>query len=396
MATMKPAQARRIALGAQGFSRSRPGGAANSRQFRRAMDQMAILQLDSVNVICRSHYLPMLARLGPYDRTKLDRYLYRSGEHFEYLSHEASITSQRNQPLLRHRYRARRKWVERAEAEMPGYVRAVLDEVNEYGPLSVKELRDPGDRTGPWWGYSKGKQALECLYLTGRLAIRERTPNFVTVYDRPDRVFEPETLALDEPPEAEAQREMLLLGARSHGIGTATDLADYFRLRMPVARPLLADLVAEGRLEQVEVAGWTEPAYLHPEAARPRKIVGRALLSPFDPVVWFRPRAERLFDFHYRIEIYVPEAKRQYGYYVLPFLLDGALVGRVDLKSDRAERVLRVRGAWAEEDIVEPVDRDRVATELAAALSEMAEWLELDGVSVEPRGDLARELARVR
>lgn len=219
---------------------------------------------------------------------------------------------------------------------------------------------------------------------------------FVTVYDRPDRVLEPETLALPEPPEPDARKRMLLLGARSHGVGTATDLADYFRLRMPVARPLLAELVAAGELEQVEVAGWDEPAYLHPEARRPRRITGRALLSPFDPIVWFRPRAERLFDFHYRIEIYVPEPKRRYGYYVLPFLLDGELVGRVDLKADRADGVLRVRGSYAEDDLDDRVDRDRVARELMASLVELAEWLDLDGVSVESKGDLAPELARVR
>ncbi len=388
MATISLAQARRIALAAQGFKDPLPSGAVTARQFRRAMERMTILQLDSVNVICRSHYLPMLARLGPYDRDKLNRYLYRSGEHFEYLSHEASITSQSFQPLLRHRARTSRRWVAAVERELPGYVDAVLEEVTERGAVSVKDLSDPGGRTGPWWGHSKGKRALEALYVTGRLSIKERTNMFVTVYDLPERVLAPEVLASEEPELDDANKQLLLLGAKSHGIGTATDIADYFRLKMPVVRPLLAELVEAGELEQVEVQGWKDPAYLHPEAKKPRSVPAKALLSPFDPVVWFRPRAERLFNFHYRIEIYVPEPKRVYGYYVLPFLLDEELVGRVDLKADRKAGVLRVRGAYAEEG----ADKTRVAAEMAGSLSEMATWLGLDDVAVERRGDLAAEL----
>ena len=212
---------------------------------------------------------------------------------------------------------------------------------------------------------------------------------FVSAYDLPERVITPEVLAIETPPDAEAQRQLLLLGARGHGIGTATDIADYFRIRMPVARPLLAELVDEGRLEPVEVEGWSEPAFLHPDATRPRRITGRALLSPFDPVVWFRPRAERLFGFRYRIEIYVPAEKRVHGYYVLPFLLDDELVARVDLKADRASRTLLVRGSFAEPD----VDLPRVSAALADALVEMAQWLDLDDVAVEPNGDLAPRLA---
>ena len=388
---LSAAAARRIALGAQGFADPRPTGAVTARHLKRALERMSILQLDSVNVVCRSHYLPMLARLGPYPRHQLDRFLYRSGHSFEYLSHEASITAQDLHPLLRWRMtRSRWRRAEAMERDLPGYVQAVLDEVAVDGPLSVKGLTDPGVRTGPWWGLSKGKVALEWLYVSGRLAIAERTPSFVTVYDLPERVIRPEVLARPDVEEAEAQRELLVLGARSHGIGTAADLADYFRLTMPVARPLLADLVAAGRLEQVAVAGWSEPAYLHPEARRPRSISGRALLSPFDPVVWFRPRAERLFGFRYRIEIYVPEAERVHGYYVLPFLLDGELVARVDLKADRGASILRVRGAFAEAG----VDHGRVAAELAGALEELAHWLALGSVAVDPRGDLSRTLAR--
>ena len=353
---------------------------------------MSILQLDSVNVVCRSHYLPILARLGPYDRAKLDRWLYRSGENFEYLSHEASITSQELHPILRWRM-ARSRWrrAQALETEIPGYVAAVLDEVRRRGPLTVKDLTDPGQRTGPWWGQSKGKVALEWLYVSGRLSIRERTPAFVTVYDLPDRVIRPEILARPDVDESEAHRALLLLAAVSHGVATVADLADYVRLTMPVARPIVADLAASGELEEVSVDGWDEPAYLHPDARRPRSITGRALLSPFDPVVWCRPRAERLFGFLYRIEIYVPEPKRIHGYYVLPFLLDGELVGRVDLKADRPGRTLLVRGAYAEEG----VDHQRVAGELAAALEELAPWLDLDRLDVADRGDLAPALRAV-
>lgn len=391
MARIGLAQARRIALAAQGFHDPKPTGPVGLRQFRRAMGRMNVLQLDSVNVVCRSHYLPMLARLGPYDRDRLNKFLYHSDENFEYLSHEASITSQNNQPLLRHRMARRSRWVLAAEEQLEDYIDAVLDEVTERGPVSVKTLSDPGGRTGPWWGHSKGKRALECLYVTGRLAIKERDKMFVTVYDRPERVIRPEVLDIPDPDIDEAHKQMLLLGAKSHGIGTATDIADYFRLKMPVARPLIAQLVDEGLLEQVTVDGWQDPAYLHPEAKRPRAVKTKALLTPFDPIVWFRPRAERLFDFHYRIEIYVPEPKRVYGYYVLPFLLDEQLVGRVDLKADRKAGLLRVRGSYAEPE----VDVDRVAREMAGSLMEMAEWLGLDGVEVEKRGDLVPKLAKV-
>ena len=248
----------------------------------------------------------------------------------------------------------------------------------------------PGGRTGPWWGLSKGKTALEALYVTGRLAVRNRDRAFVTSYDLPDRVIRPEVLDLPTPTDDEALVELALLSARSHGIGTDADLADYFRVNVTTIRPVLARLVEEGRLHQVEVKGWKDPAYLHPEAKRPRAVPGAALLSPFDPVVWFRPRGERLWDFHYRIEIYVPEAKRVYGYYVLPFLLDEELVGRVDLKADRQAGVLRVRGSYTQDG----ADRVRVARELAGSLAEMAGWLGLDDVAVEAKGDLAPDLAR--
>ncbi|MFT7600526.1 MAG: hypothetical protein ACI8TP_003469 [Acidimicrobiales bacterium] len=350
---------------------------------------MSVLQLDSVNVLCRSHFMPMFSRLGGYDRDRLDHWLWSSGENLEFLAHEASITAIDLQPLLRFRARSGRwKMGREFEKKEPEYLAAVLREVDELGPLSVSDLSDPGDRTGPWWGYSKGKLALEWLYVTGRLSIRERTKTFLTIYDLPERVVPDEVRARPELADDEAFKELLLLGAASHGVGTATDIADYFRLKMPVARPLLAELVEEGRLELVDVEGWGTPAYLHPEAKRPRRIGAATLLSPFDPVVWFRPRAERFFNFEYRIEIYVPEPKRTYGYYVLPFLLGDQLVGRVDLKADRKAGRLLARGAFHEPG----ADPQEIAGPLATNLHELAAFLGLDGVEVGQRGNLAAAL----
>jgi len=354
---------------------------------------MTILQLDSVNVLCRSHFLPVFARLGSYDRDQLDRWIWNSGENHEYLAHEASITSMGHQILLRPRT-ATRRWKARVELERrkPDYVAEVLREVEETGPLSVKDLSDPGGRTGPWWGLSKGKLCLEHLYVSGRLSIQERTKTFLTLYDLPSRVVPSDVLALADLDDHEVERRMLLLGAKSHGVGTAADLADYFRLRMPAARPRLAELVERGHLEEVVVEGWDEAAYLHPEAKLPRQVKARALLSPFDPVVWFRPRAERLFGFRYRIEIYVPEPKRVHGYYVLPFLLGDKLVARVDLKADRKSGRLLAKGAFLEAG----ADADEVAPAMAESLREMAGWLGLSEVSVGRRGNLAKALAEAQ
>lgn len=387
---MDLAAARRIALAAQGFADPRPA-AVTVRQFRRTLDRMKILQLDSVNVITRSHFLPMLARLGAYDPDRLDQWLWRSGENMEFLSHEASMTNAALRPLLAHRFHhATWRRAEQLREDEPGYIESVLDEIVERGPLSVSDLSDPGKRDGPWWGNPKGKTALVCLYNSGALTVANRTRNFLTQYDVPERVLP--AAVMDEPvlSKADAERELLMMGAEAHGIGTATDIADYFRIKMPAARPLLAELVADGRLIQTEVDSWDKPAYLHPEAKRPRKVSARALLSPFDPVVWFRPRAERLFNFHYRIEIYVPEAKRVHGYYVLPFLLDDQLVGRVDIKADRKGSVLIAKATFAEAG----QDHDRVGPAMAGALLEMAGFLGLDSVEVKRKGDLAATLRK--
>jgi uncharacterized protein YcaQ len=276
-----------------------------------------------------------------------------------------------------------RRWAEANKA----YVDAVLDEVRERGPLTAKELDDPGQRRGTWWMRSKGKQALEWHFRCGNLMAHSR-PNFERVYDVTERVLPEAALRQPVVEEREAQREFLMRAARSHGVGTARDLADYYRLPITRSRELLRELTEDGALHEVSVEGWRDVAFIHPDAKAPRQIRARALLTPFDPVVWERARTERLFDFTYQIEIYVPEKKRQYGYYVLPFLLDGELVGRVDLKADRKAGRLHAKGVFVEEG----QNERRVAGALAEELRAMADWLELDGVRVGRRGNLSGAL----
>ncbi len=382
-------QARRIALGAQGFADPRPQGRVDRRHFRRVMERVGLLQLDSVNVLQRSHYLPMWSRLGPYSTDALDQFTAHSGEVFEYWGHEASLLPVERHRLFRWRMEQMEPWrrVQGIIGGYPGYVESVRDEIAAHGPLTVSDLSDPGDRTGSWWGHGKGKTALDWLFAKGQITAY-RNGNFGRLYDIPERVIAGEHLDTATPTKDEAFRELLLLGARHHGVGTATDLTDYYRLNRPAARPILAEIVANGELEEVEVEGWKHPAFMHPEAKLPRRIGGAALLSPFDPVVWERDRAERMFGFHYRIEIYVPQPKRVYGYYVLPFLVDGQLVGRVDLKSDRKNGVLLVQGAYHEPGR----DPAAVVARLAPELAAMSTWLGLGDVNVSRRGNLAQVL----
>ncbi len=386
MRTLTLPQARRIALAAQGFAEPRPAGRIDIRHFRRVIKRINLLQLDSVNVAVRAHYMPMFSRLGAYDRSTLDAWI-NGPEMFEYLGHVASVMPTDDLPMLRHRMRNRKAYSRSREVmrNHPEYFDQVYEEVAERGPLTVSDLSDPGSRTGPWWGHGRGKVALDWLYVTGRLTIRGRTPNFVSIYDLPERVFSPDLLGRELSKE-EAQREMLVRGARAHGVGTLADLADYYRITHAGAR--LAELVEDGQLEEVAVESWKQPAYLNPEARRPRNMRARALLAPFDPVVWFRDRTERLFNFHYRIEIYVPEPDRRFGYYVYPFLLGDELVGRVDLKADRKAGVLRALGTYVEDG----QDPSRVAPELAAELRLMAAWLGLAEVHVSNKGNLSAAL----
>ena len=383
--------ARRIALAAQGFGEVPPPGRIDVRHFRRVLRQIGALQLDSVNVVSRSHFLPVLARLGPYNRGALHRYTAESGELFEYWGHEASLLPSGRYRLFRWRMETMRPWrrIERLVTEHPAYVEQVFREVQERGPLTVSNLEDRGERTGPWWGYGKGKDALEWLFTKGRITAY-RDVAFRRVYDLPERVLPTQHFDLPPVGKDNAQRELLLLAARHHGVGTPRDLADYYRLHVPTARPILNGLAADGLLEEVSVDGWRGPVYVHPEAKRPRLITGSALLSPFDSLIWERQRTERLFGFRYRVEIYVPREKRVHGYYVLPYLLDGELVARVDLKAHRKEGALEARASH-----LEPGRNPAgVSRALATDLKAMATWLGLDEVKVAPEGDLAGMLGK--
>jgi uncharacterized protein YcaQ len=370
-----------VALAAQGLTRDRPP-APGLRQLRAMVRRLSVVQIDSVNVLARAHYLPGWSRLGGYDVADLDRLAYHRGDLFEYWAHEASLLPVELEPLLRWRkHRAlvhEGIWggVAAVSKNRPDLVEAVRDRVRAEGPLAASDF---GDRAlGSWWGWSDTKRALEYLFWSGQLAVAERRRSFERVYDLPERVLPPDVLAAPTPDEDEARRALLLLAARAHGVGTLADLADYFRQSVPVARPLLAELVIDGELVPVDVEGWSAPGYVLPDLVVPRRADARALLSPFDPVVWERPRVKRLFDFDYRIEIYVPAGQRRHGYYVLPFLLGDRLVARVDLKADRQQAVLRVRGASEE-----PGAPDETPEALAAELQEMAAWLGLGEVVVE-------------
>ena len=385
--------ARRIALAAQGFAEPRPETAVGTRQLRRMTERLAVIQIDSVNVLSRSHYLPAFSRLGAYPRTALDDLTARRHAVFEYWAHEASFLPVRLQPHLRWRMAAAEKhaWgnMVRLQQERPGFVAEVLERVRDTGPLKASDLAGPRpDRPGSMWNWHDGKVALEWLFFTGEITATHRTTAFEKVYDLTERVLPPDVLTAPTPDPAEAVRELVRTASRALGVATERDLRDYFRLGPAAAREAIAELADAGELLPVEVAGWGAPAWLDPQARRPRWVRARALLSPFDSLVWERPRVERIFGFRYRLEIYTPAAKRVHGYYVLPFLLGDQLVARVDLKADRQAGVLRVQAAHAEDG----VDRPLVAAALADELRLMADWLELDDVEVLDRGDLARDL----
>jgi uncharacterized protein len=390
------ALARRIALAAQGFDGPRPAGAVDGRQLRRMTSRLAVLQIDSVNVLSRAHYLPAFSRLGPYPHETLDDLAGRRRELFEYWAHEASLLPVRLHPHLRWRMAAAEEhaWgsMVRIQRERPGFVSEVLERVRETGPLKASDLAEPRpDRPGSMWNWHAGKVALEWLFYTGVVTTRGRTAGFERVYDLTERVLPATVLQAPTPVPADAVRELVRTASRALGVATERDLRDYFRLRPPAARAAIAELADAGELVPVQVTGWGAPAWLHPEARRPRWVRARALVSPFDSLVWERPRVERIFGFRYRLEIYTPAAQRVHGYYVLPFLLDDRLVARVDLKADRHAGVLRVQSAFAEEG----VDRAEVTAALAEELALMAGWMQLGAVVVGERGDLAAELAAV-
>jgi uncharacterized protein YcaQ len=359
-------------------------------------ERLAVVQIDSVNVLSRSHYLPGFSRLGPYPRPAVDELAGRRHALFEYWAHEASLLPVRLQPFLRWRMAAAAEhaWgsMVRVQRERPGYVAELLDRVRESGPLRASELAEERpNRPGSMWNWHAGKAALEWLFYTGALTTRGRTASFERVYDLTERVLPADVLAVPTPDRADAVRELVRTAARALGVATETDLRDYFRLPPADSQRAVAELAEAGELQPVEVPGWGRPAWLDPQARRPRRVRARALLSPFDSLVWERPRVERIFGFRYRLEIYTPAAKRVHGYYVLPFLLGDQLVARVDLKADRQAGVLRVQAAHAEAGVVHAL----VAAELAEELRLMSGWLELDEVDVVERGDLAPELRRV-
>jgi uncharacterized protein YcaQ len=390
MQTISLRAARRIALGAQGFAAPRPTGRVDRRHVRRLFENVGVVQIDSVNVIVRSQELPLWARLGPHRRDLLTG-MAAEGEIFEYWAHMASFVPVTVHPLLRWRMEHPRGhiWagVTMLARENPQLVDDLYNTVRDRGPIAASDL-STDSRGEPWWGWNDTKIALEYLFWCGRISAVRRN-NFERVYDLTERMIPPEILALPTPSEDDAKRMLLELGARSLGVGTARDIADYYRINITQARPLIADLVEDGALLSVQVEGWKEPAYLHRDARIPRRIDAATLLSPFDSVVWERSRNERLFDFHYRIEIYTPPPKRIFGYYVLPFLLGDRIVARVDLKADRHAGSLLARGAFAEAG----VEADTVVGPLAFELHAMAAWLGLDRVVVGSKGDLSRPLA---
>ncbi len=389
-------EARRIALAAQGFDRSRPKGKVNASHIRGAIRRLGLVQIDYVNVLTPAHYQVIFSRLGSYEKSLFDDLVYRRREFTEQWAHERSILPVESWPLLRHRmetHRVRPWGFEKFLKQQSSYVAWALEEIRARGPLSAEDLPEsdgmPRRMADKWgWGMNLKNQVLEAHFGFGRLAVVERLPNFARVYDLAERVIPAEhhSRKLER---GEAQRELLRLAARSHGVGTAGDLADYYRMPIREARQHIAELVEAGELREARVEGWREPAYLHPEARVTRKIEAAALLSPFDPVVWHRLRAARLFEFDYRIEIFTTKEKRRWGYYVLPFLLGERLVARVDLKADRAARRLLTLAAYIEAG----ADPGAVADALAAELWTMAAWLGLDSVFVERRGGFARTLA---
>ncbi len=393
-------EAIRIALAAQGFAGIRRAGARAAPHLTRVLNRTRLLQIDSVNVLMRAHYLPLYSRLGPYDPALLDDAAWgRRRGLFEYWAHEASLLPMALQPYLRWRMaRAARgegiyNGLARMARERPDFVASVLREVEARGQVGAGELEranrlEPIGRKGSgWWGWSETKIALEYLFWAGRVATATRR-GFERIYALPERVYPNAILAAPTPEEPEAQRHLLALSSQALGVATESDLRDYFRLDVKDARARIGELLEDRRLIPAAVEGWRQPAYLAPDTILPRAVTAHALLSPFDPLVWERDRTERLFAFRYRLEIYTPAHKREHGYYVLPFLMGERITARVDLKADRPARVLRVLAAHLEPE----ENAGKVALALSEELRLMAGWLGLDRVMVEPKGDLAAKL----
>jgi uncharacterized protein YcaQ len=382
--------ARRIALAASGFGAGRPG-AVHAGQLQRSIERLGLLQIDSVNVLARAHYLPLFSRLGNYSQALLDRAAWgRKSQRrlFEFWAHEASLLPLDLHPLLR--WRMQRAASNAGDGkgklhlfrkEKKAFIDEVRREIADRGPLAASDLSNGGKARGAWWGWSDGKYAVEWLFFAGEVTTATRRGNFERVYDLTERVLPAEVLKRPTPLAEEAQRALLKLSAQALGVATEFDLRDYFRLGVADTKARLAELVEAGELLPVIVEGWDRPAWLDPNARMPRKIEARALLAPFDPLVWERDRTHRIFDFFYRIEIYTPLNKRNYGYYVLPFLLDDRLVGRVDLKADRATGRLVAHAIHVEPGI----SRRAVDGPLREELRLMADWLGLPDVALPKR-----------
>jgi uncharacterized protein YcaQ len=393
--------ARRLALTAQGFSGNQPDTRGNTRwqTLSKVIDNLNLLQIDSVNVLSRSHYLPLFSRLGAYDKAVLDKHTLapKNRRCFEYWAHEASFLPFRYQPLLRWRMDDARDGkgiyggLVKFAKEKPQVIEQTLEKVRKEGPLRPRDFGQPAVRSGEWWGWNEHKTALEYLFWTGDVTASCRD-GFERLYDVPDRVLPDEYHARPAPQRTDAIRELARHSARALGIATETDIRDYFRLPVADARQAVAELVESGELHTVEVQGWTRPGYIWHEAKSARSFNRATLLSPFDPLVWNRDRAERLFDFRYRIEIYTPAPKRQFGYYVLPILVGEKLAGRLCMKADRQAGVLRVNAAWHEDDI----DAGATAEAIAPALADMQQWIGLERVEVVKRGSMAAALAKSR
>jgi uncharacterized protein YcaQ len=388
-------EARRIALGAQGFATPRPSGPVTKRQLTKLVDRLGVIQIDSVNVVSRTHYLPAFSRLGAYPRTLLEDLAWKKKRPlFEYWAHEASLLPVESQPLFRWRMEDAHdgigtwRHVARFIRERRDFVDRVLDEIRDRGPLAASELEMGHKGEGGWWGWSEAKQAVECLFWTGELTTATRRGTFERVYGLPEKVLPAAVLNAPTPSRADAHRALYRQAIRAMGVATSKDLRDYFRLPVEGAKARMAELVEAGEMIPVTVKGWKEPAFLDPAARWPRRVDAQALLSPFDNLIWFRERTERMFAVRYRIEIYTPAEKRTHGYYVLPFLEGDALTARVDLKADRKAGVLIVQASHAE-----PWASDATPARLAQELRLMAGWLGLDTVRVEKKGDLARAMA---
>jgi len=386
-------QARRIALAAQGLAARRPPGPASRRDLRKLATRLGAIQIDSVNVLARAHYLPAFSRLGNYPLTLLEDEAWgKRPSLFEYWGHAASLLPLALQPLLRWRMTRTRgmrdgHWGTFAR-ERHDYIGQVLAEVGRRGPVTGGDFAD-GPRKSGWWNWSHGKHALEWLFASGLIATKTRR-GFERVYDLTERVIPSAVLGQPTPDEGDAHRALLMIAARAMGVATEGDLRDYYRMPVAETRACLADLVAAGQLQLVEVEGWRQHAYLAADAQTPRTLAASALLSPFDNLIWRRERTERLFGARIRLEIYTPAHKREHGYYVLPFLLGESIAARVDLKADRQARCLLVQAAHLEPG----ADRAAVVPSLAAELARLAAWLDLREVRVAKKGSLAAALVR--